>query len=136
MNNGSTTIRFGGITHGVSLALQQLLQADAAFGWSALVESSGPATQPQLQLLDGRVWLQSRSLRIARCSGPVVALKTDVTDSIQRQRQFQWLLVASAGSRVAHCVFAAFGAWRVGAPVDQLNSKVTAAGRQPGAFLD
>ena len=55
-------------------------------------------------------------------------LRQDVTESIQRQRQFQWLLVASAGSSVlltASLLRAVL--WRgLLLPLDQLNSKVTA----------
>ena len=52
----------------------------------------------------------------------------DVTDSIQRQRQFQWLLVASAGSSVLLTAsLLRLVLWRgLVLPLDQLNSKVTA----------
>ena len=110
-------------------ALRQLLQADAALGWTAVLEPSGPATPPQLQLSGGRLWLQSRSaLDPSERSDQWLLLRQDVTESIQRQRQFQWLLVASAGSSVlltASLLRAVL--WRgLLLPLDQLNSKVTA----------
>ena len=110
-------------------ALQQLLQADAAFGWSARVESSGPATAPQLQSLEGRLWLQSRSLLDrSGAADQWLLLRQDVTESIKRQRQFQWLLVASAGSSVLLTAsLLRLVLWRgLALPLDQLNTKVAA----------
>ena len=69
-----------------------------------------------------------RSLDRSGAADQWLLLRQDVTESIQRQRQFQWLLVASAGSSVLLTAsLLRLVLWRgLVLPLDQLNTKVTA----------
>ena len=108
-------------------ALEQAQQADAAFG---LVVQLGPAgaDQAPLQLQqDGRTWLESRTL--LQTAGDVerlLVLRQDITESIQRQQQFQLLLIASAGSSLLlTALLLRVVLWRgLVLPLQQLNVQV------------
>ena len=108
-------------------ALEQAQQADAAFG---LVVQLGPAgaDQAPLQLQqDGRTWLESRTL--LQTAGDVerlLVLRQDITESIQRQQQFQLLLIASAGSSLLlTALLLRVVLWRgLVLPLQQLNLQV------------
>ena len=108
-------------------ALAQAQQADAAFG---LVAELGPAgeEQPPLPLqLGGRTWLESRTL--FQKAGDVertLVLRQDITESLQRQQQFQLLLIASAGSSLLlTALLLRVVLWRgLVLPLQQLNGQV------------
>ena len=80
-------------------ALEQAQQADAAFGLVAQLVPAGAEKAPLQFQQGGRTWLESRTL--LQRAGDVertLVLRQDITESLQRQQQFQLLLIASAGS--------------------------------------
>ena len=71
-------------------------------GIDASLQDNGSVLQPQLQAGPlGQKWLVSRSaLRDARGDSRWLELRQNVTDSLERQRMAQLLLVASAGASI------------------------------------
>ena len=108
-------------------ALEQAQQADAAFG---LVVQLEPAATEQAALQfqqGGRTWLESRTLlQTAGDGARLLVLRQDITESIQRQQQFQLLLIASAGSSLLlTALLLRIVLWRgLVLPLQQLNGQV------------
>ena len=108
-------------------ALEQAQQADAAFG---LVVQLEPAATEQAALQfqqGGRTWLESRTLLQAAGDGErLLVLRQEITESIQRQQQFQLLLIASAGSSLLlTALLLRIVLWRgLVLPLQQLNGQV------------
>ena len=108
-------------------ALEQAQQADAAFG---LVVQLEPAATEQAALQfqqGGRTWLESRTLlQTAGDGARLLVLRQDITESIQRQQQFQLLLIASAGSSLLlTALLLRVVLWRgLVLPLQQLNGQV------------
>ena len=108
-------------------ALEQAQQADAAFGLVAELEPAGEEQAPLRLQRRGRTWLESRTL--LRTAGDVertLVLRQDITESLQRQQQFQLLLIASAGSSLLlTALLLRVVLWRgLVLPLQQLNGQV------------
>jgi len=108
-------------------ALEQAQQADAAFGLVAELEPAWEEQAPLRLQRRGRTWLESRTL--LRTAGDVertLVLRQDITESLQRQQQFQLLLIASAGSSLLlTALLLRVVLWRgLVLPLQQLNGQV------------
>ena len=108
-------------------ALEQAQQADAAFGLVAELEPAGEEQAPLRLQRRGRTWLESRTL--LRTAGDVertLVLRQDITESLQRQQEFQLLLIASAGSSLLlTALLLRVVLWRgLVLPLQQLNGQV------------
>ena len=108
-------------------ALAQAQQADAAFGLVADLEPAGAEQAPLQFQQGGRTWLESRTL--FQTAGDVertLVLRQDITESLQRQQQFQLLLIASAGSSLLlTALLLRVVLWRgLVLPLQQLNGQV------------
>ena len=108
-------------------ALEQAQQSDAAFGLVAELGSAGEAQAPLQLQRRGRTWLESRTL--LQTAGDVertLVLRQDITESLQRQQQFQLLLIASAGSSLLlTALLLRVVLWRgLVLPLQQLNGQV------------
>ena len=108
-------------------ALNQAQQADTAFGLVADLEPAGEEQPPLPLKQGGRTWLQSRTL--FQTAGDVertLVLRQDITESLQRQQQFQLLLIASAGSSLLlTALLLRVVLWRgLVLPLQQLNGQV------------
>ena len=108
-------------------ALAQAQQADPAFGLVADLEPAGEEQVPLPLKQGGRTWLQSRTL--FQTAGDVertLVLRQDITESLQRQQQFQLLLIASAGSSLLlTALLLRVVLWRgLVLPLQQLNGQV------------
>ena len=108
-------------------ALEQAQQADAAFGLITLLEPSGAEQAPLQRQQAGRTWLESRTLlQWAGDSERILLLRQDITNSVERQQQFQLLLIASAGSSLLlTALLLRLVLWRgLVLPLQQLNGQV------------
>ena len=108
-------------------ALEQAQQADAAFGLVAQLVPAGAEQAPLQFQQGGRTWLESRTL--LQRAGDVertLVLRQDITESLQRQQQFQLLLIASAGSSMLlTALLLRVVLWRgLVLPLQQLNGQV------------
>ena len=108
-------------------ALEQAQQADAAFGLVAQLVPAGAEQAPLQFQQGGRTWLESRTL--LQRAGDVertLVLRQDITESLQRQQQFQLLLIASAGSSLLlTALLLRVVLWRgLVLPLQQLNGQV------------
>ena len=109
-------------------ALDQLQRADAAFGLIALLEPAGAEQAPLSRQLGGRTWLESRTLLQGSDDlGRTLVVRQDITESLQRQQQFQLLLIASAGSSLMlTALLLRFVLWRgLVLPLQHLNRQVS-----------
>ncbi len=108
-------------------ALEQAQQADAAFGLITLLEPSGAEQAPLQRQQAGRTWLESRTLlQSPGDSERILLLRQDITNSVERQQQFQLLLIASAGSSLLlTALLLRLVLWRgLVLPLQQLNGQV------------
>ena len=108
-------------------ALEQAQQADAAFGLITLLEPYGAEQAPLQRQQAGRTWLESRTLlQWAGDSERILLLRQDITNSVERQQQFQLLLIASAGSSLLFTgLLLRLVLWRgLVLPLQQLNGQV------------
>ena len=108
-------------------ALGQAQQADAAFGLITLLEPSGAEQAPLQRQQAGRTWLESRTLlQWPGDSERILLLRQDITNSVERQQQFQLLLIASAGSSLLlTALLLRLVLWRgLVLPLQQLNGQV------------
>ena len=108
-------------------ALEQAQQADAAFGLITLLEPSGAEQAPLQRQQAGRTWLESRTLlQSLGDSERILLLRQDITNSVERQQQFQLLLIASAGSSLLlTALLLRLVLWRgLVLPLQQLNGQV------------
>ena len=108
-------------------ALAQAQQADAAFGLVAELKAAGEDQAPFQLQQGGRTWLESRTLfQTARDVERTLVLRQDITESLQRQQQFQLLLIASAGSSLLlTALLLRVVLWRgLVLPLQQLNGQV------------
>ena len=108
-------------------ALDQAQQSDAAFGLVAQLVPAGAEQAPLQFQQGGRTWLESRTL--LQRAGDVertLVLRQDITESLQRQQQFQLLLIASAGSSMLlTALLLRVVLWRgLVLPLQQLNGQV------------
>ena len=111
-----------------AFALEQVQQADAAFGLIVELESAGAEQAPLRRQKGGRTWLESRNLlKQAGKSPQILVLRQDITESLQRQQQFQLLMIASAGSSVLlTALLLRVVLWRgLVLPLQQLNDQIT-----------
>ena len=109
-------------------ALEQVQQADAAFGLIAELEPAGAEQVPLQFQRGGRTWLESRNLLQKPGDSPqILVLRQDITESLQRQQQFQLLLIASAGSSVLlTALLLRVVLWRgLVLPLQQLNDRIS-----------
>ncbi|MEC8440945.1 MAG: HAMP domain-containing sensor histidine kinase [Cyanobacteriota bacterium] len=109
-------------------ALDQLQRADAAFGLIALLEPAGAEQAPLSRQLGGRTWLESRTLLQGSDDlSRTLVVRQDITESLQRQQQFQLLLIASAGSSLMlTALLLRFVLWRgLVLPLQHLNRQVS-----------
>ena len=115
-------------------ALEQAQQADAAFGLITLLEPYGAEQAPLTST--GRTYLAGKShpAAVARRFGEDLLLRQDITNSVERQQQFQLLLIASAGSSLLLTgLLLRLVLWRgLVLPLQQLNGQVGELKATPG----